>query len=152
VDSAAQELLRALRDYAAAAREASLEGLVKLKLTENDLKAVRFLLANPGALARDLKEHLQVSSPSITTLLDRLEGRGFIRREASDLDRRAVNLYALVDPVEEPWASLDRFDRLAGAIAGAWPTDTVHSATALVDAMRQGVTAENAKSQNSMVR
>ncbi len=129
------QLLRALRDYAAAAREASLEGLVELKLSETDLKAMRFLLARPGALARDIAQQLQVSSATTTVLVDRLEQRGLLRREPSEKDRRAVHLYPTVTADEEPWSSLDRFDRRAGEIAARWPSEAVATATEIIQAM-----------------
>ena len=134
----AQRLLQALRDFASAAREASLEGLVELKLSETDLKAMRYLLSEPGAMPRDIAQHLQVSSATTTVLVDRLERRGLVRREASAVDRRTVNVYPTVDADEEPWASLDRFDRRAGEIAAAFPPETVEAATRLITAMHEG--------------
>ncbi|WP_207457349.1 MarR family winged helix-turn-helix transcriptional regulator [Herbiconiux sp. SYSU D00978] len=129
------DLLRALRDYAAAAREASLEGLVELKLSETDLKAMRFLLARPGALARDVAQQLQVSSATTTVLVDRLERRGLLRREPSAKDRRAVHLYPTVTAEEEPWSSLDRFDRQAGEVAARWSPQEIEKATEIITAM-----------------
>lgn len=129
------ELLSALRDYAAVAREASLEGLVRLRIGETDLKAMRFLLGAPGSLARDLAKHLGISSASTTTLVDRLAERGLVRREPSKTDRRTINLYPTVAADEEPWSSLDRFDERAGAVAMEWPEETVAAAAEMIAAM-----------------
>jgi DNA-binding MarR family transcriptional regulator len=65
-----------------------------MKLNENDMKALRFLvvckneglIATPGGLA----EHLSISSASTTKLLDRLAAAGHVERSAHPSDRRAL--------------------------------------------------------------
>lgn len=142
IDGHATDILAALRDYAAAAREASLAGLVQLRIGETDLKAMRYLIAAPGSLSRDLARHLAVSSASVTTLVDRLADKGLLRREPSTTDRRTVHLFATVSADQEPWSSLDRFDQRAGAVASEWPADVVQGAAALIVEMtRRGRTA-----------
>lgn len=132
-----QKLLMALRDYASAAREASLDGLVRLRLAETDLRAMRLLLAEPGMSSRDLASRLGISPTSTAVLLDRLMRRDLIRREV-DAEGRPGGLFPTVALDEEPWSSLDRFDQRAGEIVADWPTETVADATALITAMRRG--------------
>jgi len=65
-----------------------------MRLNENDMKALRFLVvsqnqnvvATPGALA----EHLSISSASTTKLLDRLAAGGHVERQPHPTDRRAL--------------------------------------------------------------
>lgn len=135
--ASAEMLLRALRDFASAAREASLSGLVALKLSETDVKAMRLLLAHPGSLPRDIARELGISSASTTVLMDRLEKRGLLRREPSPTDRRSLHVYATVSAADEPWSSLDDFDRRAADIASRWPEEVIAQATEVIVAMTQ---------------
>lgn len=65
-----------------------------MKLNQTDMRALHFLIvcanrgtiATPGAIA----EHLEVSTASVTKLLDRLERGGHITREPHPTDRRAL--------------------------------------------------------------
>jgi len=65
-----------------------------MKLSETDMRAVHFIItcgnrgaiATPGAIA----SHLEVSTASITKLLDRLETGGHIARHQHPTDRRAL--------------------------------------------------------------
>jgi len=65
-----------------------------MRLGDSDMKALRFAIvaADHGrhVTARDLAEHLGVSSASVTKLLDRLETGGHIRRTPHPTDRRAL--------------------------------------------------------------
>jgi len=71
-----------------------------MKLGDSDMKALRFaiVMADKGqyVTARDIAEHLGISSASTTKLLDRLEAGGHIRRERHPSDRRALAI--VVDP------------------------------------------------------
>lgn len=88
------EVLEAMRAYGAA--EAALrrrsEGV--LRMSENDISAMRYLLRaqEDGRTVgpKELAEYLGIQSSSVTALLDRLERAGRIRREASPFDRRAL--------------------------------------------------------------
>lgn len=65
-----------------------------MKLNQTDMRALHFLIvcqnrgeiATPGAIA----EHLDVSTASVTKLLDRLERGGHITRSPHPTDRRAL--------------------------------------------------------------
>lgn len=87
-------ILEAMRAYGAA--EAALrrrsEGV--LRMSENDVSALRYLLraveAGRTVGPKELAEYLGIQSSSVTALLDRLERGGHVRREASPSDRRAL--------------------------------------------------------------
>ena len=67
-----------------------------MKLNENDMRALRFMIAaeNAGqiATARAVAEHLHVSSAATTKMLDRLERGGHVVRRPHPVDRRAIAL------------------------------------------------------------
>lgn len=71
-----------------------------MRLGDNDMKALRFALVQGDrgvhVTARDIAQHLGISSASTTKLLDRLEAGGHIRRTPHPTDRRA--LAVVVDP------------------------------------------------------
>jgi DNA-binding MarR family transcriptional regulator len=71
-----------------------------MRLGDNDMKALRFAIVmsdkNEHVTARDIAQHLRISSASITKLLDRLEAGGHIRRTPHPTDRRALAI--VVDP------------------------------------------------------
>lgn len=65
-----------------------------MRLNETDMKALRFTIVmtdrGHAVTARDIAEHLGISSASTTKLLDRLERGGHIRRTVHPRDRRAI--------------------------------------------------------------
>lgn len=87
-------VLQSIRRWREAEQKMSLSSRNHMKLNENDMKALRFLvickneglIATPGGLA----EHLGISSASTTKLLDRLSAAGHIERLAHPSDRRAL--------------------------------------------------------------
>lgn len=87
-------VLQSIRRWREAEQKMSVSSRSHMKLNENDMKALRFLVicknkglvATPGTLA----EHLSISSASTTKLLDRLAVAGHIERSAHPTDRRAL--------------------------------------------------------------
>ena len=88
------DVLRALKAWRDSEERTSLESRSYMRLNETDMKALRFVIAakNSGVLvtAGMLAEHLQVSTASITKMLDRLEKAHHITRAPHPSDRRAV--------------------------------------------------------------
>jgi len=88
------EVLEAMRAYGVAesAMRRRSEGV--LRMSENDVSAMRYLLraqeAGRAVGPKELAEYLGIQSSSVTALLDRLERAGHIRRQASPFDRRAL--------------------------------------------------------------
>jgi DNA-binding MarR family transcriptional regulator len=89
-------VLQAIRQWREAEQRMSFHSRNTMRLNENDMKALRFLVvcknegivATPGALA----EHLNISSASTTKLLDRLTAAGHIERSPHPSDRRALSI------------------------------------------------------------
>ncbi len=67
-----------------------------MRLGVTDMRALRFAMfaADQGRIvtARDIAEHLSISSASTSKLLDRLEHGGHIRRAPHPTDRRAISI------------------------------------------------------------
>jgi DNA-binding MarR family transcriptional regulator len=61
-------------------------------LTGPQLAALHEIVRHGTASARNLARSLQVSQPTITGILDRLEQRGFVSRARNASDRRAIDV------------------------------------------------------------
>lgn len=87
-------VLAAVRRWREAEQRMSDESRHDMKLGDNDMKAMRFIIvsANQGAIVTPgmLAEHLHISTASTTKLLDRLELAGHVTRTPHPTDRRAV--------------------------------------------------------------
>lgn len=89
-------VLQAIRQWREAEQRMSFHSRNTMRLNENDMKALRFLVvcknegivATPGALA----EHLNISTASTTKLLDRLTAAGHVERSPHPSDRRALSI------------------------------------------------------------
>lgn len=87
-------VLAAVRRWREAEQRMSEESRSQMKLGDNDMKAMRFIIVStnqgkattPGMIAT----HLGISTASTTKLLDRLDAAGHITRSPHPTDRRAV--------------------------------------------------------------
>lgn len=68
----------------------------EMNLNDNDMRALRFLVAaqNQGSVVTPsaLADHLNISTASMTKLLDRLAAAGHIERSPHPTDRRALKI------------------------------------------------------------
>ncbi|SDR76433.1 MarR family winged helix-turn-helix transcriptional regulator [Microterricola viridarii] len=87
-------VLTAIKAWRESEDRTSLQSRSYMRLNETDMRALRFVIAakNAGVLvtAGMLAGHLQISTASITKMLDRLEKAGHITRTPHPDDRRAV--------------------------------------------------------------
>ena len=90
------DLFHALRRWHEASEAHSEASRRFMKLGENDMRAIRFLMIARReqriVTSTMLAEHLGITGPSVTKLLDRLELAGHIRRESHPTDRRALSI------------------------------------------------------------
>lgn len=102
-------LLEALNDYVEAGHDALFAARKTLGISELEARAITSIAADPGIRPSSLRECLGVTSAGVTTLVDRLVGRGVLRRELDADDRRVNHIYLEVDLETEPWVALGRF-------------------------------------------
>lgn len=62
-------------------------------LTRSQWWVLAHLLRNDGVIQSELAEQLDIGKASLGTLLDRLEAKGWIRRETDPNDRRAKRVF-----------------------------------------------------------
>lgn len=65
------------------------QGLAQIDLTPSQYRILMFL-ADGSAQASMMADHLAVSRPSVTAVVDGLVGRGLVDRRHDELDRRQV--------------------------------------------------------------
>jgi DNA-binding MarR family transcriptional regulator len=61
-------------------------------LTLPQFRSLLFLQRNPGAALRDVADHLGLTPPTVSKMINGLFGRGLIERPGSAVDRRRVEL------------------------------------------------------------
>lgn len=109
------DVLNMLRRYRGAETEMRARTRISMKMNETDLLALRFLLREHRAerIVRpiDIARALDISTASTTTLIDRLEKGGHVRREAHPTDRRASVVVPTVSSDEEVKSTLGAMHR-----------------------------------------
>ena len=111
-----------LNDVARMLRHAYDRRVRDLGLTRSQWWVLNQLFRNPGVNQSELAEILEIRKPTLGRLLDRMEAKGWVRREQDAADRRAwrVHLTDAVQPAmrELRKAAADlRRDALAGVNA-----------------------------------
>jgi DNA-binding MarR family transcriptional regulator len=104
------EVLNALRRYRAAESEMRRRTRASMKMGETDLAAIRFLLRaqrrDETVSAKELADHLGVTSASTSVLINRLVRSGHLERHAHPTDKRGVLLTATGDSHSEVRATM----------------------------------------------
>lgn len=62
-------------------------------LTSSQLIIMQAVSAQPGIMVKNLAESINLSSATVTSILDRLEQKQFIKRQRFEDDKRRVGLY-----------------------------------------------------------
>jgi DNA-binding MarR family transcriptional regulator len=92
--TSAADVLDALRRYRSSEQSMRRRTRAWMGMGETDLVAVRYLLearrSDRVVTAKDLAQHLEISSASTTVLVDRLERSGHVRRGEHPTDGRAI--------------------------------------------------------------
>lgn len=86
----------AMRSFQGAIDRFDVEAAGRLGVGRNDWRALRILVENGPQAPRALGAALGLTSGSVTTLIDRLEARGLVRRDRDPADRRALIVAALM--------------------------------------------------------
>ncbi|GAB6096106.1 MarR family winged helix-turn-helix transcriptional regulator [Desulfatiferula olefinivorans] len=74
-------------------KHADREMIQALGVPIGQVGALFYLLGNDGCLLKDLSLELRQNKSAITTLSERMEKNGLIRKQMSESDGRAVHLY-----------------------------------------------------------
>ncbi|WP_191966836.1 MarR family winged helix-turn-helix transcriptional regulator [Microbacterium testaceum] len=125
-------LTLALDEYVGARDEAAARARADLGVSELESAALCCICDEPGIRPSHLRARLGVTPAGVTTLVDRLIGRGLLRRELDADDRRVNHIYLEVDLRAEPWNALRRFPSEIEAAVRAEPRETAEAAAALL--------------------
>lgn len=121
LDQAMRSLHRAIERFEG-------EAAAKLGIGRSDWRALCLVIDNGGLAPRALGAALGLTSGSVTTLLDRLEGRGLVRRMPHPTDRRSLSLEATARARETIEASREPLAAIGLAIAGKLGTERARAA------------------------
>lgn len=88
----------------------------KLGIGTIDINAMAFVGEVDGLTPKDLGKTLNITTGSVTAMVDRLEAKGFMVRKPNPTDRRSVLLHLSPEGTEAmQWAN-DHFAAAAGAL------------------------------------
>jgi MarR family transcriptional regulator, transcriptional regulator for hemolysin len=104
-----------------------------LGLTRSQWWVLNYIFRHPGATQSELAAILEVERATLGRLLDRLQAKGWVRREDDARDRRAwrVHLTAAADPVMRKLRH-QAFDLRRDALAGLSAAQRKHFVDALL--------------------
>lgn len=87
-DELIARIQRAEREFRRSVVSQAATDFFSVDLTMPQLRVVFFLAASGAISAHELAEALHVGPTTLTGIVDRLEARGLVRRQADDRDRR----------------------------------------------------------------
>ena len=125
-------LTLALDEYVGARDEMAAKARSDLSVSELEAAALCCICDEPGIRPSHLRSRLGVTPAGVTTLVDRLIGRGLLRRELDAADRRVNHIYLEVDLDAEPWSALRRFPTEVEAAVGLESREVAEAAAALL--------------------
>ncbi|MCJ1707706.1 MarR family winged helix-turn-helix transcriptional regulator [Microbacterium sp. VKM Ac-2923] len=134
-------LMTALDDYVAARHDAIVKARRNLGVSELEASALSNIADQPGIRPSDLRGRLGVTAAGVTTLVDRLIGRGLLRRELDADDRRVNHIYLEVDLDSEPWVALRRFPREVESAMHSEPAEVARDAAEMLARVTERVRA-----------
>ncbi len=95
----------------------------KSGMTVTQWRALGVLLNEPGATHSDLMRHLEIEAPSVTSLVDGMERKGWVKRTRSTEDARVKRLTLtaqgrrLIEDAHEAMAPIE--ERMAATLAAS---------------------------------
>ncbi len=82
-------------------------------INRTDLRCLDILEQEGGTTAGRLAELMGLTTGAITTVIDRLERKGYVRRERDDADRRRVRVVVGESAIAELWPFYEPIARMA---------------------------------------
>lgn len=134
-------LLASLDAYVAARDEAIATARRDLNVSELEAAALAYIAEEPGIRPSNLRVHLGVTAAGVTTLVDRLIGRGLLRRELDAEDRRVNHIHLEIDLDAEPWVALRRFPLEVEAAVASEPPEVAEAAAEMLNRITERVRA-----------
>jgi len=134
-------LTMALDEYVGVRDEMTAKARADLGVSELEAAALCCICDEPGIRPSHLRSRLGVTPAGVTTLVDRLIGRGLLRRELDAEDRRVNHIYLEIDLSAEPWSGLRRFPRDVDEAVRSEPLEAAEAAAALLRRITERVRA-----------
>ncbi|CAL8975599.1 LexA repressor [Cellulomonas sp. T2.31MG-18] len=117
-----------------------------MQLGETDMKALRFVIVRTEqghhVTAREIADHLGISSASTTKLLDRLEAGGHIRRTPHPTDRRAIAVVVSAETRRAAERTVGREHARRFQVAAALAPDERETVIRFLDALSATTTPD----------
>lgn len=137
------DVLNLLRRYRAAEAAMRARTRSSMGMGETDMLALRLLLQaqrqGETMRQRDLASALQLASPSVTALVDRLVKSGHVRREPHPDDRRATIVVPTTDSDDEVRATLGAMHRRMIDVIDEMDDDERHAVGSFLERMSAAV-------------
>ncbi len=122
--------------------------MVSVGLTHAQARVLNHLFRNDGLTQTELSESMGVGTVTVSGLVDRLEARGWVRRQPDDKDRRAKRVWLTenVDEIRELMSN--RFEDLNNLTLSGLTDAEVEFLIARLKRIRQNLFEElNAKNE-----
>ena len=113
-----QELIRVNRAYQSAVEKMDEAFCRLLGVNRTDGRCLDVIDQRPGLTAGELAAAVGLSRGAVTTVLDRLEGRGFVTRTRDPADRRRVTLKLTREANEKAWEAYGPLGEMGGPFVG----------------------------------
>ena len=150
-DDSAVALLSALRSFRMADQDLRRRMSEGMDMNTTDLAALRFVIARElggePVTPRGLAEHLHISGPSISKLLDRLTASGHLRRAPHPVDGRSRIVFATDHAHSQVRERLSRMHERMLEIARQVPEESRTAAIAFLEAMAAHLDSEAVPAQ-----
>jgi DNA-binding MarR family transcriptional regulator len=91
-EDSSEAVLTSLRRIVRAIELQSKRLIKSCGLTGPQLTVMKEIKKNPDKPISELSRHISLSQATVTSILDRLEQQGFVKRQRNEKDKRAVNL------------------------------------------------------------
>jgi DNA-binding MarR family transcriptional regulator len=109
-----QELIQVNRAYQTAVEKMDEAFCRLLRLNRTDGRCLDVIDQRPGITAGELAVAVGLSPGAVTTVLDRLEARGFVNRERDPGDRRRVTLTLTPEANRLAWEAYGPLGEMGG--------------------------------------
>jgi DNA-binding MarR family transcriptional regulator len=122
-----QELVRVNRAYQSAVEKMDEAFCKLLGVNRTDGRCLDVIDQRPGITAGELAVAVGLSPGAVTTVLDRLEARGFVVRTRDPADRRRVTLELTPEANQRAWEAYGPLGEMGGPLIGELSDDELEA-------------------------